>query len=749
MLPAVLSANNYGHGLHDNADHEPSERRRGHVLRLFPRPSEEPEPLSIRPCHQTTTAANTSRPNRHTPGLRRSKAIKRRKTAVESRYGMAVEPSQEEIIDLYSHGDEPCDSSLQLLDNAANPKAPEFSGTLDEKVDLQIEIEHDTNHTSPRSSSRSPREAAPPKTLPENTPTALDPQQPNARLTFLQYMLTPRNIVFMKGMERGLEPTWVFQPSNTENGLNQKLTLDEASELAKAIDARPGVLLRGSVWLMACDICHVPRFRRLLGLPFPTQQSGSTALPKHTSQQQDATYGLHYSPLGSTPCCSRKICESCYTGAITKSIAVDFWHDIDARYWLSCPFRTCQLRLPLSPSIELTSILGRLPDSQAVHHIIAQFQRANRLRAALCALEPQPTSAALQRAAELHTHLQRQGRTMRLDDFHQTLNAKIEVLPVDSVDGSETLQVPIFVDLIASLWNSRDCIVCAETIPDVTDGSPEQESRWEVAISLFPGDWAHLIRPFMPPSSLPVCSAAHALDICRSCLAHHVEAQLETLGLAISGSLGLTCPSLGCSHLYTDSELRIITSPETFARYDKLRLLSYLSNLADFRWCLGEGCHSGQVYDFSVAATLPSFATDLPLGRRNRVVCDECGFAMCFAHQTPWHEGLDCIEYDAERGDPQLEATRAWIRDNTKACPGCEAPVEKGAGCFHMTCRRCGWEFCWECLANWKEIVSVNPTTRARKYRRDKHAVGCYFRSASAPEATMLAGHTVQQALGR
>ncbi|KAK0711771.1 hypothetical protein B0H67DRAFT_492605 [Lasiosphaeris hirsuta] len=248
----------------------------------------------------------------------------------------------------------------------------------------------------------------------------------------------------------------------------------------------------------------------------------------------------------------------------------------------------------------------------------------------------------------------------------------------------------------------------------------------------------------MPPSSLPACSAEHDLDICRACLSRHLEAQLESRGRAVSESL--TCPSLGCGHLYTHSELRIVASPETFARYDKLRLLSHLATLPDFRWCLREGCGSGQVYAFP-ASRLPSFPADMQLRQRNRVLCEACGFAMCFAHQTPWHEGLDCVEYDAERGDPQLAATRAWICDNTKGCPGCEAPVEKGPGCFHMTCHVCHFEFCWECLADWAQIVNVHPITYVRKYRRDRHAVGCYFRSENAPEATMVAGHTVQEAL--
>lgn len=38
----------------------------------------------------------------------------------------------------------------------------------------------------------------------------------------------------------------------------------------------------------------------------------------------------------------------------------------------------------------------------------------------------------------------------------------------------------------------------------------------------------------------------------------------------------------------------------------------------------------------------------------------------------------------------------------TKQCPNCEISIAKNGGCEHMVCRRCGCEFCWICLENWK-----------------------------------------------
>ena len=39
-----------------------------------------------------------------------------------------------------------------------------------------------------------------------------------------------------------------------------------------------------------------------------------------------------------------------------------------------------------------------------------------------------------------------------------------------------------------------------------------------------------------------------------------------------------------------------------------------------------------------------------------------------------------------------------WIKEHTKKCPNCGIVIEKNKGCNHMTCYKCGYEFCWYCL---------------------------------------------------
>lgn len=39
--------------------------------------------------------------------------------------------------------------------------------------------------------------------------------------------------------------------------------------------------------------------------------------------------------------------------------------------------------------------------------------------------------------------------------------------------------------------------------------------------------------------------------------------------------------------------------------------------------------------------------------------------------------------------------TKNYISRETKGCPGCSIPIVKNGGCDHITCTKCGHQFCW------------------------------------------------------
>jgi hypothetical protein len=114
-------------------------------------------------------------------------------------------------------------------------------------------------------------------------------------------------------------------------------------------------------------------------------------------------------------------------------------------------------------------------------------------------------------------------------------------------------------------------------------------------------------------------------------------------------------------------------------RYDRYLSLNLLTNDEGFMWCQREGCSNGQITE--------GFEK-FPL-----ITCSECGYKMCFLHQTAWHEDLTCAQYDSQRkhGDPNHDHTLKWIGENSKPCPGpnCGVRIQKGEYCFHMTCKSC------------------------------------------------------------
>lgn len=75
---------------------------------------------------------------------------------------------------------------------------------------------------------------------------------------------------------------------------------------------------------------------------------------------------------------------------------------------------------------------------------------------------------------------------------------------------------------------------------------------------------------------------------------------------------------------------------------------------------------------------------------------------FCFACNESSHAPCPCqlVAKWNEKSKDESE-TLKWIQVNTKDCPKCNTFIEKNGGCNHMTCRKCGFEFCWICLGDW------------------------------------------------
>jgi hypothetical protein len=107
-------------------------------------------------------------------------------------------------------------------------------------------------------------------------------------------------------------------------------------------------------------------------------------------------------------------------------------------------------------------------------------------------------------------------------------------------------------------------------------------------------------------------------------------------------------------------------------RYNDLSARTVLHSMPDFHFCLNPKCNSGQIHYGGP-----------------KLECHVCRNQICAKHGVAWHEGETCGQYDARRTDAQeeYEASEGLKVKVARACPTCDAPIEKNGGCSHMNCR--------------------------------------------------------------
>lgn len=190
-------------------------------------------------------------------------------------------------------------------------------------------------------------------------------------------------------------------------------------------------------------------------------------------------------------------------------------------------------------------------------------------------------------------------------------------------------------------------------------------------------------------SSIPThtCQEQHR-TICDLCLHRHLQGMFTNIFTD-----DVRCPELNCHQKFNYETIKYIlernNDKKLFERYDQFICRHRLEKMNEFIWCSNPKCSFGQLNDGGEA--------------NNIVTCQRCQQKTCFKHKIPWHGGLTCKQYDAQC-DKQIQASLKWITQYTKQCSKCRFRIEKNDGCDHMTCIKCGYEFCWSCLADFNSI---------------------------------------------
>uniref|UniRef100_A0A0A9X9G4 RBR-type E3 ubiquitin transferase n=1 Tax=Lygus hesperus TaxID=30085 RepID=A0A0A9X9G4_LYGHE len=88
-------------------------------------------------------------------------------------------------------------------------------------------------------------------------------------------------------------------------------------------------------------------------------------------------------------------------------------------------------------------------------------------------------------------------------------------------------------------------------------------------------------------------------------------------------------------------------------------------------------------------------------------ICLKCGEAM---NHSPLPCDLVKVFYSI-----CTNSNEDLIRAITKSCPSCHVLIEKDRNCNHMTCTRCGYQFCWLCKGSWDLHISSYECPRFAK----------------------------------
>ncbi|KAI3943172.1 hypothetical protein MKW92_015931 [Papaver armeniacum] len=160
------------------------------------------------------------------------------------------------------------------------------------------------------------------------------------------------------------------------------------------------------------------------------------------------------------------------------------------------------------------------------------------------------------------------------------------------------------------------------------------------------------------------------------------------------GCLRLCCPDPACNAAVGQDMMNKFVCEESKQKYASYLLRSYIEDNKEFKWCPTPYCGLAIKFDL--------------LSDNCDVTC-ECTYSFCWNCSKEAHRPADCSTMEKwvlKNSDEAENVT--WILVNSKPCPNCKRPIEKGVGCNHMVCSICKFQFCWICLGSWNNHSSCN-----------------------------------------
>ena len=216
----------------------------------------------------------------------------------------------------------------------------------------------------------------------------------------------------------------------------------------------------------------------------------------------------------------------------------------------------------------------------------------------------------------------------------------------------------------------------------------------------------------------PCCSK----NVCKDCMTQMVRLSVT------EGKVLIKCPNTECDELLADKEIVQFIGQDSDLenKYDRFRL-DYVkegNKKTCPRCCL--------ITEHKLPRKFRLKESDVKLK------CTSCDLEWCFKCHAPWHEGMTCKAF--KTGEEQFhkytkERQEDHLTPNCQKCPLCRIYIERSSGCPHMTCGRCGTDFCYFCGEVFVPLLSDI-------FHQSKYSfIGCKYRyEGSAVERVAVRG---------
>ena len=162
-------------------------------------------------------------------------------------------------------------------------------------------------------------------------------------------------------------------------------------------------------------------------------------------------------------------------------------------------------------------------------------------------------------------------------------------------------------------------------------------------------------------------------SFCTECLRLYVQTKIDAMQV-----INLKCPKDDCKYILTETDIQTIVEPETFQKYQTIMKTKLMSRNPLTSYCPRPGCSR-----ILTKSASEEFTT-----------C-ECGTVVCNRCSQMRHDPKTCEQVATEN------AALYGQNPNLKACMVCKTSVELVAGCAHMKCPVCDYEWCWNCGREW------------------------------------------------